>query len=881
MSKKEKLIIIDGYGFVFRAYHSLPPLTNLEGTPVGAVYGFTSMLMKVMSEMESSHIVMVLDSGQKNFRHDIFDEYIANWPEAPEDLKPQFPMVIEATEALNIKILAKEGFEADDIIASLVKQNPETEITIISSDKDLMQLVNGRVKMYDSMRDKLINEEYVFNKFGVYPNQLLDVLSLTGDSSDNVPGVAGIGVKTAALLINEYKTLDQLYDNVSSIKQNKRRETLIENKDKAYISKKLITLDEKCPIDTNLENLKKKEIDTKSLVDFLNKNGFKTLIKKAEKNLISADHSEDSKLKIDIIETELKSISELELLKTDIIENGKLYLFFDFEKPTYQGNNLYLQKIYIGCSKDKSFIINIDNSVNPGELDFSKSNGISLSDFAKIFKDVLARTDILKIAFDFKSLMHELFKIGIELDINSYDDLMIMAYTLDCGLHNHEYQKVVDLHLGEEVKSPYEQIFNLYEVLKKELRQQNLFHFYKKLENKLPKVIGKIEFNGIKLDQASLTKLKSEFEKEIETSKQQIFKKTGEEFNIASPKQLGEILYEKLDYPNPKKTKSGSYVTDSETLEDLSLAGFDVADNILHFRQVSKLKSTYTDALINQINPSTKRIHSFFNLAATSTGRLSSSNPNLQNIPIRSEMGMKIRSCFVAEKGKIFLSADYSQIELRLLAHIAGVETMVKALKTGSDIHTATAMDIFGVTEKEVSSELRRKAKTINFGIIYGISPYGLARRIKVSREDAKKYIETYFEKYPGIKKYMDEAINEARANGFIKTLMGRKIHVPTINSKNFTQKSFAERAAINAPLQGTSSDIIKKAMIKIDQLIYDKFPDVKMILQIHDELIFEMNPKYMENFSKELKIIMEDIIKLSVPLTVNTSQGASWAELH
>lgn len=872
-----KLYLVDGYGFVFRAFHSMPPLSRADGLPIGAVYGFTNMLFKFLANHEADMLAVVLDAGQKTFRHDIFPEYKSNRPEAPQELILQFPIIRDVVEAFNVKVLEKPGFEADDLIATYAKlaKSQGIEVKIVSSDKDLMQLIEEGISMYDAMKDKNIADAEVIAKFGVRPNQVLDILSLIGDSSDHIPGVKGIGIKTAAELINEFGSLDGIYQNLDKIKQERRRQMLIEGKEKAYLSKKLILLDEKVELDVSLDDLKVKELDKTKLADFLAQQGFKNLLAK-----IGAHNTHVEKKENTLLSRELKNLDEIKKLIKDVENAGELGLFYDAEKLELSfGDNNY----YVKLSPER---------IQETLFDMPSEDECSLSNVLQVLSGIFADESIRKVTINAKDLMKQFSYRGLtavssfNMDpaiksrgdslLVAYDDIAIMSYALDTGKHKYALTELTKIYLGEDVVPSAYGIRQIYKIIYNQLVQNKILGLYENLEKKMIGCLAQIEAKGVKIDLEYLRNLANEFHIKLAYIAGRIYKIAGREFNIGSPKQLGEVLFQDLGIKLEQKSKTGKLSTGVEVLDLLEEQGHEIAGLIIEWRQYSKLLSTYIEALPKCVNPKTGRVHTNFVMTATTTGRLSSIDPNLQNIPIRTDEGHRIREAFVAEPGNLLISADYSQIELRLLAHTANMKQLQDAFINGDDIHAITASQMFGVPVDKVDSNLRRQAKTINFGIIYGISAFGLAKRLNISRGDAKNYIDTYFKQYPGIKEFMDSAIHYARNHGYIKTLFGRRCYVNGINDKNFAVRGNAERAAINAPLQGTAADIIKKAMVSLPD-------DVKqyMTLQIHDELLFEVPEAKVEEVSKKIKSTMENVIKLNVPLSVDVGSGKNWAKAH
>ena len=913
----KKLYLIDGSGFIFRAYHSLPPLLRSDGTPTGAVYGFVNMMLKIVEDAKADYIAVIFDAGRQTFRNRIYPEYKAHRPPAPDDLIPQFSLVREATEALNLPAIELADFEADDIIATYTKLAKEQnlEVVIVSSDKDLMQLIGENVSMYDGMKQKTIHTEQVIEKFGVTPDKVRDVLALIGDTSDNVPGVAGIGPKTAAELIVEYGSLEGVLNNTANIKQNKRRETLEQSKDVAKLSYELIGLCENVTLPLSIADLQTREPDHEKLLTFLRNMQFKSLVNKIETKhgvvskpapIPTQNHAKTYELVQDeaslknwlakakyagvvAFDTETNSLDAMaaELVGFSLCIEAGIACYVPLnhvsgKTATAQGN----------LFEQAPQITRLEN-----QIDFNTA--ISL------LKEMLANQSILKIGHNIKYDMLVLKKYGI--DITPIDDTMLLSYIADAGKHNHNMDDLAQKHLGIKTIS-YDEVtgtgkarisfaevalekaceyaaedaditMRLWQKLKPQIIAEKNLTLYETIERPLINTIVAMEERGIKIDRFKLAELSQDFSKRIAALELEIHALAGVSFNIGSPKQLGEILFDKLGIEGGKKSKLGAYTTGAEILEELAENGNEIAAKVLDWRQLSKLKSTYTDTLVTQINPKTGRVHTSYAMAVTSTGRLSSSDPNLQNIPVRSEEGRKIRSAFVAESGNKLISADYSQIELRLLADIAGIETLKEAFKNSQDIHAITASQMFGVPVEQVSSDLRRKAKTINFGIIYGISAHGLATRLGISRGEAATYIESYFKQYPGIADYMENTKKFARENGFVTTLFGRKCHINGINDKNGGIRNFSERAAINAPLQGTAADIIKLAMIAVEKALQGS--PAKMLLQVHDELIIEAPTEIAQDIAAKLKTIMENVAHLSVPLTVDAKIGDNWNDAH
>jgi DNA polymerase I len=917
LKKTDHFYLIDGSGYIFRAYYALPPLSRKsDGLPTGAVSGFCSMLFKLLEDSRAddsihkpTHFAVIFDSARKNFRNDIYSEYKANRAEAPEDLAPQFKYIRKSVEAFNLPSIELLNYEADDLIATYAKQITDAgaKVTVISSDKDLMQLVSDKIRLYDPMKSKVIGEKEVIEKFGVKPKQVIDVQSLAGDSSDNIPGVPGIGVKTAAELINKYKNLDTLLKKASEIPQNKRRETLLENKDKALLSRQLVTLKDDVPVKDDPGSFIFKDVNKENLFNFLREMEFNRLLSQAisfygEENS-NISNKEINKNKISKINTKLyKSIlNEKDLDKLIKTLNEKSSIAVDTETSSLNPLDADLVGISFSHALNEAFYIPIAHK---------NIKGLKKEIVIKKIKPILEDPSIKKIGQNMK-YDYIIFKNnGIEVE--PIEDTMLLSYTLDAGNNRHNMDTLSEIHLGHKTISYKELVgtgkkqlnfsdinleeatkyaaedadvtLRLYNLLLERVNNEKLNKIYDIFEKPMIKLLSKLEINGIKVDNIYLKKLSKKFEEKIKKIEKEIYKISGKEFNIGSPKQLGEIIYNDLKIAKLKKTRKGSLATNAKILEDLALTGHKFPSLILDWRQISKLKSTYTDALQDHINKKTKRVHTSFLLAATNTGRLASSDPNLQNIPIKTTDGKEIRKAFIAEKNNILISADYNQIEMRILADMADVKELKKAFKNNQDIHSLTASQVFGVSINKVNDDFRRKAKAINFGIIYGITQYGLAKQIGVSNQEALEFINAYFKKFPEIKEYMNSTISTCRKQGYVTNIFGRRIHLRGINDKNFSVRSFQERAAINAPIQGSAADIIRLAMIKIDKILEKN--KAKMLLQIHDELIFECLKKDEIQIKKIIKEAMvsvstSDHHMFSIPLEVSINSGNNWGEAH
>ncbi len=938
-NSKDELFLIDGSGFIFRAYFAMAysgrgELTNPAGVPVSAVMGYTNMLMKLLREHPDPQIVVVFDAKGKTFRNDICPEYKANRDAPPEDLIPQFPLVRDATRAFDIQSIELEGYEADDLIAAYTKLASAAgrRVTIVSSDKDLMQLINDTVCMLDPMKNKWIGAQEVQEKFGVAPNRVIDVQSLAGDGADNIPGVPGIGIKTAALLINEFGDLDTLLERASEIKQNKRRENLIEFAEQARVSRKLVTLDQDMPVPVALEDFLPRPEKHPNLMPFLQEHGFNSIIKRLGGAPVSAPPSPAN---AEFANTSEANTPEIELPpiadnEYTLITDGKALqewiaaakacgeLAIDTETTSLTPAKAKLVGISICSEVGKAAYIPLNHVA--GEVDlFGESIGgssdlvqMDFDEAIKLLKPLLEDPSVIKIGHNMKYDWQLFAREGIHM--TPCDDTMLLSYVLDGTAHSHSMDNLCVQYFDhqpikfEEVagKGKKQVTFDhvkiedaltyaaedadvtlrFYKIFKPRLVREKMTFVYEDIERPLIPVIAQMELSGIKIDHAFLQKLSSEFGKRLMILEGEIHDLAGNTFNIASPKQVGEVLFNQMGLQGGKKTKTGDWSTSVSVLEKLSLEGHEIVQKILDYRQMAKLKSTYTDALQEQINPATGRVHTSYSMAYVNTGRLSSSDPNLQNIPIRTEEGRKIRKAFIADAGHTLLSVDYSQVELRLAAELAGIEALKQAFHDGVDIHTLTASQVFDVPLDQVTPELRRQAKAVNFGIIYGISGWGLAKQLGCGPGEATEFIRRYLHKFAELNDYMEERKQEARDNGFIRTHYGRKCVIRGINDKNGAVRSGAERQAINAPLQGTAADIMKIAMGKMPRALKDAKLSAKMLLQVHDELIFEVPHGELEKTSDLVREIMESAFKISgfnisVPLEAEAGSGSNWAQAH
>jgi DNA polymerase-1 len=968
----DHLYLIDGSGYIFRAYHALPPLTRKsDGLPVGAVQGFCNMLYKLLKQMSAqdqpTHIAVIFDKSSKSFRNEIYPQYKAQRPDAPEDLVPQFGLIRQATVAFNVACIEQDNYEADDLIATYARQAEAAGATvrIVSSDKDLMQLVTDQVALYDTMKDKEIGRDQVIEKFGVPPEKVIEVQALAGDSVDNIPGVPGIGVKTGAQLIEEYGDLETLLSRAGEIKQPKRREKLIEFADQARISKQLVTLETNVPLDHQLDEFGVVEPEPKALIGFLKALEFTTLTRRIAGDL-EADAGE-----IEPVEVTFKGwppegaeVDELGTPKDDAAANGGASVYSDDADPAVgQAATAIADRIrtvaldhsayetvtsmerleeWITQIREAGLVAvdtettSLDNmqarlcgislSVEPGKacyiptghrasdgLDFGGGDLKQLpeADVLAALKPVLEHPGILKIGQNLKYDLTVFARLGI--DAGPIDDTMLLSYALDSGLNGHGMDELAEKHLGlkpisfKEVAgsgksqvtfdlvpldqaTPYaaedaDITLRIWHVLKPRLAAEHRATVYETLERPLVAVLAAMEREGIEVDRAVLARLSGEFAKGAEALEKEVHELAGQEFNVGSPKQIGEILFGKLGLSGGKKTATGAWSTDSQVLEDLAGEGVELARKILDWRQLTKLKSTYTDALTNHINEQTGRVHTSYSLAATSTGRLASTDPNLQNIPVRTAEGRQIRTAFVAAKGNKLVSADYSQIELRVLAHVANIPQLRQAFTDGLDIHAMTASEMFDVPVKDMDPAIRRRAKAINFGIIYGISAFGLANQLSIPRDEAGQYIKTYFERFPGIKDYMESTKAFCRANGYVETVFGRRMHFPRIKSPNPSERAFQERAAINAPIQGSAADIIRRAMIRMPGALAEAGLKARMLLQVHDELIFEVPEAEADKTIEVARSVMvaapEPAVRFSVPIQVDARAADNWDEAH
>jgi len=944
-ARSKHLYLVDGSGFIFRAYHALPPLTRPDGTPVNAVLGFTNMLMKLIEEPTADHLAVIFDAGRHTFRNEIYDQYKANRPEPPEDLIPQFALTREATRAFGVPAIEMAGFEADDLIATYARLALEQgySVCIVSSDKDLMQLIRDGVGMVDPLKNKPIGRAEVEEKFGVGPEKVVEIQALAGDSSDNVPGVPGIGVKTAAELIRTYGDLETLLARAGEIKQPKRREALIANAEKARISRALVQLRDDVPVPAPIDSFGKCPPDPATLVPFLREQNFRSVLQRLEARGISAPAAPEPAAQAGgaaAAKPPARARRTADPLPAKPMATGRgTYTLVQDEAAlaawiarAVEIGTVAVDTETTGLDPMKAALVGVSLAVEPGEGCYiplahvikskDAAGGLALEGGTAptpaqmpaeralaLLKPLLADPAVLKVGHNIKFDAQILGRYGAA--VTPVDDTMLISYVLEGGAHGHGMDELSALHLGYTPIS-YDQVtgtgkarisfaevaldaardyaaedadvtLRLHGVLKPRLLAERMVTVYETLERALSPVLLAMERRGITVDRDALRRLSNDFAQRLQALEARIHEAAGRSFNVGSPSQLGALLFDEMGLPSgeARKTKTGAWSTDSEVLEGLAAQGHALPGLVLEWRQLAKLKSTYADALVEQINADTGRVHTCYSMAVASTGRLSSNDPNLQNIPVRTEEGRKIRQAFVPATGQVFLSFDYSQIELRLLAHVADIQTLKDAFRDGIDIHALTASQVFGVPVKGMDPMVRRRAKAINFGIIYGISPFGLGRQLGIPQGEARAYIDAYFQRYPGIRAYMDRTKDEARRQGYVTTPFGRRIHLPGIKDKNPARRSFMERAAINAPLQGGAADIIKRAMVRIPAALEAAGLGAAMLLQVHDELLFEVPPAEVTRTIETVRQVMEGAASLSVPLTVEAGQGASWAEAH
>jgi DNA polymerase-1 len=878
------LYLIDGNSYVYRAYYAIKSLSNSQGFPTNAIYGFTNMLLKIIREKKPDGIAVSFDSPVPTERHRIYEEYKAQRPETPGDLVLQIPHIRRLISAFKIKVFEIPGYEADDVLGTIAKKiaSQAIHIFIVTGDKDMLQVVNNKIKIYDPMKDKIFDEAYVKERFGVNPERIPEFMSLTGDAVDNIPGIKGIGEKTAKQLLSEFESIDDLLKNTNKIQREKLRILVSENTDIVQLSKKLATLDTSVPLDFDIDEFTLKEPDWSSLLSLFREFEFGSLLKLVPSNITG--------------ELKHETVSSMERVK-ELASLIKDEFAFDIETTSRNPMTACMVGLALCVGGDLAFYIPVSHSYQGVPAQINKKDLLEL--LSKIFED----DRIAKIGHNLKYNMMILKQDGINVKGPLFDT-MIASYLINPNKPNHSLEEVALDYLSnrkktfKEVmvgKSSFSEVsieeatlyasedaslsFKLKGILFKKLKEHDLENIYFNIEMPLIKVLADMEEAGVKIDTDKLNGILKEIEREIDGIQKRIYFLAGEEFNINSPKQLSSVLFQNLGFQPRKKTKTG-YSTEMSVLEELA-ESHELPREILNYRSLNKLKTTYIDVLPALINPKSGRVHTSFNQTATATGRLSSSEPNLQNIPIRGEWGRRIRETFIAENGNILISADYSQVELRILAHLSNDEGLINAFKNNLDIHSRTASEIFRVPIEKITPDLRRIAKTVNFGVIYGISPFGLSETLSISKEEAKKYIEQYFDRHPGVRTYIEKILSEARNKGYVSTLFGRKRSIPEIKSNNSNIRQQGERLAINSPIQGTAADIIKIAMINIWKQLREKVLKTQMILQVHDELLFELPEQELEMATDIIKKEMEGVIQLQVPLSVDIHHGRNWAEAH
>ncbi len=903
----KRLVLIDGSGYIFRAFFALPPMTRPDGTPVNAVFGFANMLFRLMQDRPDDDLVVVFDYSGESFRNDLYDQYKANRDAPPPELVPQFQLVREAARAFGLPVIDEAGYEADDLIAAYAKHAKAAgePVVVVSSDKDLMQLVAEGVELWDPMKQKNIGRAEVIEKFGVGPELVCDALALIGDTSDNVPGVPGIGPKGAAQMLLEYGSLEGLLANLDQIKQPKRREVLQANAEKARLSYRLVCLADDAPLPLGLEELRRRPYDAPTLQAFLQHNGFRSLAGRVEAagGVVTPSAPAATPTGGEVSLAAITDLADLDAVIARAVEGGLLAL--DTETTALDLSRAKLVGICLAVTPGEGFYVPL---AHVDEFGQRREGQLDLGLVIERLRPVLIDPSVLKIGHNIKYDQGMLARYG--LDVTPVDDTMLISYVLHGASHGHGMDELAQRYI-DHTCIPYETVcgkgaaqigfaevpvekatayaaedaevtLRLWRALKPMLLEHHMVGVYETLDRPLVPIITEMEGHGIKVDAHRLRQLSAEFTQRMAGFEAEAYRLAGRSFNLGSPKQLGEVLFNELNLGGAgRKTKTGAFATGVEVLEELAVAGHELPRVILNWRQLQKLTRTYTDTLVEQVDRTTGRVHTSYSLAATSTGRLSSNDPNLQNIPIRTEEGRKIREAFVPDAGNVLVSADYSQIELRILAHIADIGTLKEAFANDIDIHSVTASQMFGVPVAEVGSDLRRSAKTINYGIVYGIGAFGLAQRLGIPQAQAKAYIDSYFEQYPGIRAYMDKAKAEAREKGYVTTLYGRRCYIPEINVKLPSRRAYAERAAINAPIQGTAADIMKRAMVRTWRDLKRQLPEVRMLLQVHDELVFEVPEAQVADTQALVKRTMERAAAMSVPLVVEVGHGPSWEKAH
>jgi DNA polymerase-1 len=905
-ASKSRLVLVDGSGYIFRAFFALPPLTDPKGTPVGAVFGFCNMLFRLVQDMPGDQLVVVFDKGSQSFRNDMYDQYKANRMEPPDDLVPQFPLVREAAHAFGLPVIELAGYEADDVIATYARHAREQsrEVIIVSSDKDLMQLIGGGIQMYDPMKQKAIDRDEVMVRFGVGPEQVADVLALAGDSSDNVPGVPGVGVKTAAQLLAEFGSLEELLAKADTIKQPKRRQSLLDYAEQARLSRQLVALCDTAPVPAALDQLNDRPVDYPKLLAFARQHNFKSLIQRLEPLVESQAHAAavEQQAQPSARYVRIEDLATLDEWLARATGRGIVALACQTTSANIMRADL--AGIALAIDEGEAAYLPLTHKDDFGTR---AAGQLAYADVLDRLRPVLEDPAVLKVGHDVKCALSVLARLQIELA--PYDDTMLLSYVMDGAAHSHGLRDLADLHLDLRT-TPFEAVcgsgtrrigfdrvpidqataycaevadvtLRLHRVLRLGVARARRARVYETLERPLVAVLAAMERHGIKVDRKVLQELSADFTARMAELEEQAYRLAGRTFNLGSPKQLSEVLFQEQGLAASRKTKTGSHATGANVLEALAAAGHPLPSTILAWRQLQKLTGTYTDALIGEIDPADGRVHTTYAMAATSTGRLSSNDPNLQNIPIRTEEGRKIRGAFVAEDGYQLMSADYSQIELRVLAHMAGIEALKEAFAKDVDVHAVTASQMFGVPIEGMDPLLRRNAKMINYGIIYGIGAFGLAQRLGIEFDVARRYIEAYFEQYPGIRDYMERAKEEARKHGYVTTLFGRLCATPEIKSGNPSRRGYAERAAVNAPIQGSAADIMRRAMIRADRALQRSNLGARMLLQVHDELVFEVPEQEIEPTAELVRKVMSQAAHLDVPLVVDLGHGANWDAAH
>jgi DNA polymerase-1 len=902
------VFLIDGSGFIFRAFHALPPLTRADGTPVNAVFGFTQMLVRLIDDTNADHVAVIFDAGRETFRNAIYAAYKANRPEPPEELIPQFALVRDATRAFNVACVEEAGYEADDLIATYARLAREAgaRVTIVSSDKDLMQLIGPGVDMLDAVKNRTLGPGDVREKFGVDPEKVVDVQALAGDAVDNVPGVPGIGIKTAAQLIGEFGNLDTLLARAAEIKQVKRRQALIDHAGDARISRDLVRLKNDVPVPEPLAAFAKRAPDPEAVIAFLEAQAFRSLVARwRERTRAQGSEAPAAPAQAGGTPSAYELVTDEGALDRWIAQAcARGWVAVDTETTSLDPLRADLVGISLAIEPGRACYVpvgHVGDLTQPMPAQIPKDRALAR------LKGLLEDPSVLKIGQNIKYDMQIFARSGIE--VTPIDDTMLLSYVLEGGLHGHGMDELAGLHLGHttvkyadvagsgKAQVTFDRVpladalryaaedadvtLRLHRHLKPKLLAARLVTVYETLERPLVPVLARMERHGILVDAARLADLSEDFTLRLGQLESEIHGLAGGPFNVGSPKQLGEILFDRMGLGGGKKGKTGAYATGADVLESLAAEGHELPQKVLEWRQLAKLKSTYTDALIGEINPETGRVHTSYQQAVANTGRLSSSDPNLQNIPVRTEEGRKIREAFIAEAGWMLLSADYSQIELRLLAHVADIPALKEAFRAGQDIHAMTASQVFGVPIEGMDPMIRRKAKAINFGIIYGISGFGLARQLGIPKADAAQYIERYFARYPGIRAYMERTKAKAREKGFVQTLFGRRCHVRGIADRNASVRAFAERAAINAPIQGGAADIIKRAMIRLPPALAGAGLRARMLLQVHDELLFEVPATEVDETRAVVTGVMESVVRLDIPLVLESGVGYNWGDAH